>query len=139
ERLVERAAARYAEAAERQFDTQVKRAREEAARRLARELDRGVEAYARQAENALAEKLTQAGDAGAKRVERRIAERVSGLERQSDEPAWGIAQRVGEIETDLRRRLESMTTDLESERAVLEARLQELSHRLDEMLAAARR
>jgi hypothetical protein len=39
--------------------------------------------------------------------------------------------RIAELEADVRRRLEDLGADAEAERAVLEARLQELVRRLD--------
>jgi hypothetical protein len=139
QRLVERAAARYAEAGERQFDEAIKHAREEAAKRLARELDRGVASFARQAEAVLGEKLSQVADVGAQRIEQRIDQRVEALDRQSEELVGAVARRTSEVEVELRRRLEAIAADVEAERTLLEARLQELQHRLDQALAHSNR
>ena len=131
ERLVERAVAGHSDEAAQQFSTIVKSSREDAARRLARELDRSVEVFAREAESVLAERLAHVGDAGAQRLERRLTEATKGLERQGDDWMVGLDRRVAELEADVRRRLEELTADAEAERAVLEARLQELVRRFD--------
>jgi hypothetical protein len=131
ERIVERATSTYSDEAAQQFSALVKSGREDAARRLSRELDRSVEVFAREAEAVLAERLAHVGDAGAQRLERRLDEAANALERQRDEWITGLDARTGELEADVRRRLEELGADAEAERAVLEARLQELVRRFD--------
>ena len=80
----------------------------------------------------LAEQLAHVGDAGAQRLERRLSQIAGALERQRDEFVATFESRLGEAENDLRRRLGELAADAEAERAVLEARLQELIRRLDE-------
>ena len=138
DRATQRAAGRYAEQAALQFADSLKQAREDASRRLSRELDRAVETYARQASSLFAERLAQVGDAGAQRYEQRLTQAAAGLERQRDELAATLEQRFSEVESDVRRRLRSITNEAEAERAVLDARLQELSRRLEETLSRAR-
>ena len=138
ERVVARATAAYGEEAAQQFAGVAKTAREDAARRLARELDRAVEVFAREAEAVLAERLAHVGDAGAQRLEHRLAEVTKGLERQRDEWIASVDQRIADLETDVRRRLEELNADAEAERGVLEARLQELMRRLDAETAVHR-
>jgi hypothetical protein len=53
------------------------------------------------------------------------------LEQQRDEWLTALDGRIGEVEADVRRRLDELAADAEAERAVLEARLQELLRRLD--------
>ena len=130
-RTVERATAAYADEATQQFGALVKSSREDAARRLARELDRAVETFAREAEVVLAERLAHVGDAGAQRLERKLAEAAKSLERQRDEWMSGLDGRIGELEQDVRRRLEELGADADAERAILDARLQELLRRID--------
>jgi hypothetical protein len=130
-RTVERATAAYADEATQQFAALVKSSREDAARRLARELDRAVETFAREAEVVLAERLAHVGDAGAQRLERKLADAAKSLERQRDEWMSGLDGRIGELEQDVRRRLEELGADADAERAVLDARLQELLRRID--------
>lgn len=132
ERAVERAGSSFAEEAAQQFAGQIKNAREDAARRLGRELDRAVAAFAREAEGILAEQLAHVGDAGAQRVERRLSEVTSGLDRQRDEFVQAFETRLGQAEEELRRRLGELAADAEAERAIIEARLQELSRRIEE-------
>ena len=130
-RTVERATATYADEGTQQFAALVKSSREDAARRLARELDRAVETFAREAEVVLAERLAHVGDAGAQRLERKLADAAKSLERQRDEWMSGLDGRIGELEHDVRRRLDELGADADAQRAVLEARLQELLRRID--------
>ena len=131
QRVVERASVTYSDEAAQQFATLVKSSREGAAQRLSRELDRAVEVFAREAEAVLAERLAHVGDAGAQRLERRLAEATAALERQRDERLGALDSRMVELEAEIRRRLEELGADAEAERAVIEARLQELLRRLD--------
>jgi hypothetical protein len=131
ERVVERSVSSFGDEAAQQFATLVKSAREDAARRLARELDRSVSVFSREAEAVLAEQLAHVGDAGAQRLERRLADAAKELERQRDDWMTAVDQRIGELEVDVRRRLEELSADAEAERGVIEARLQELLRRLD--------
>ena len=131
QRIVERAAATYSDDAAQQFAALVKSSREDAARRLSRELDRSVEVFAREAEAVLAERLAHVGDAGAQRLERRLAEATDALERRRDERLGALDGRIEELEADIRRRLADLGADAEAERAVIEARLQELLRRVE--------
>lgn len=131
QRVVERATATYSDDAAQQFATLIKSSREDAARRLSRELDRAVEVFAREAEAVLAERLAHVGDAGAQRLERRLAEATSALERRRDERLGALDTRIEELEADIRRRLGDLGADAEAERAVIEARLQELLRRVE--------
>jgi hypothetical protein len=131
ERVVERAAATYADEAAQQFANVIRGSREDAARRLSRELDRAVEVFAREAESVLAERLAHVGDAGAQRLERRLSEATAVLEQQREARLEALDARIVEFEAEIRRRLEELGADAEAERAVLEARVQELVRRLD--------
>lgn len=130
ERIVERSATTYSDGAAQQFAALVKSSREDAARRLSRELDRAVEVFGREAEAVLAERLAHVGDAGAQRLERRLAEATAALEERRDERLAALDGRIVELEAEIRRRLEELGADAEAERAVIEARLQELVRRL---------
>ncbi len=130
-RTVERATASYADEATQQFAALVKSNREDAARRLARELDRAVETFGREAEAVLAERLAHVGDAGAQRLERRLADAAKSLEHQRDEWMTALDGRIGELEDGVRRRLEDLASDADAQRAVIEARLQELLRRIE--------
>jgi hypothetical protein len=130
ERIVERAAITYSDDAAQQFAGLVKSSREDAARRLSRELDRAVEVFAREAEAVLVERLAHVGDAGAQRLERRLDEATAALEQRRDERLAALDGHIAELEVDIRRRVEDLGADAEAERAVLEARLQELVRRV---------
>jgi hypothetical protein len=138
ERVVARAATSFSDAATQQFTDAIKAAREDAARRLARELDRAVQAFAREATTVLAERLAHVGDAGAQRLEKRLSGITAGLERQREDFVAEFERRLGESETELRRRFERVVADTEAERAVLRARLEELARRIDELTVQAR-
>jgi hypothetical protein len=131
QRIVERATVTYSDDAAQQFAGLVKSSREDAARRLSRELDRAVEVFAREAEAVLAERLAHVGDAGAQRLERRLADATSALERQRDERLGALDSRMEELEAEIRRRVADLGADAEAERAVIEARLQELLRRVE--------
>jgi hypothetical protein len=135
QRLVTRETTRYSEAASQQFDTAIRTAREGAARRLSRELDLAVERFAREAEGVLAERLNHVSDAAAKRVEDRLTRLRSGLERQRDEALRSLEDRAHQVESALRERLNEIASDAESERAVLDSRLQDLARKLEDLTA----
>jgi hypothetical protein len=134
ERILDRATTSYSDAAAQQFADTVRGTREAAATRLSRELDRSVQAFVREAQTVLGERLAQVGDAGAQRLERRLTEVTERLERQRDEAIGNFESRLTQAEQDLRRRLDTLAADAEAERAVLEARLQELARKIDESL-----
>jgi hypothetical protein len=131
QRIVDRTTSTYSDDAAQQFAALIKSSREDAARRLSRELDRAVEVFAREAEAVLAERLAHVGDAGAQRLERRLDEATDALERRRDERLGALDERIEGLEADIRRRLEELGADAEAERAVIEARLQELLRRVE--------
>ena len=130
-RAVERASERFAEAAAVQFEATVKAAREDAARRLGRELDRAVQQFTREAESVLAEQLAHAGEAGASRLEKKLTGVTATMERQRDEFLGALERRLLDVEQDVKARLAALSSEGEAEREVLEARLDELSRRLE--------
>ncbi|HEV8687839.1 MAG TPA: hypothetical protein VGQ84_11240 [Gaiellaceae bacterium] len=135
ERVVERATSGYAEQAAQQFADAIKSAREEAARRLARELERAVAAFEREATGVLSERLANISDTGAARLEKRLSGIAAGLERHRDEALASIERGLADLEGDIRRRVELLVADVDAERTVVEARLHELSRRIDETFA----
>jgi hypothetical protein len=136
-RVVERAAERFSELAGQQFEATVRSAREDAAQRLARELDRAVQAFSRDAKTSLTEELGRVSEAGAQRTEKRLSQITAGLERQRDELVAALEQRLGQVELEFRKRVQSIADGAESDRAVLDERLQALSRRIDEAAANA--
>jgi hypothetical protein len=139
ERLVGRIAASYAEDAARQFEAAAKTEREDAVARLGRELSRAVEMFARETHSALAERMAQISDSGAMRVEKRISQIGAGLERQREEFAAALEQRMVEAEHELRERFQRLAASSEAERTVLEARLTEVARRVDQVVEQAER
>jgi len=129
ERAVDRAVASHADEAAQRFAQLVKTSREDAAKRLARELDRAVSTFSREAETVLAERLAHVGDAGAQRLEHRVSNVAKELERRHDELVAAQDLRLTELESEMRRRIEDLRSDVDAERGVLEARLQELLRR----------
>jgi hypothetical protein len=132
ERVVERTTQQHADAAALQFADTIKRSREEAARRLTRELDRAVEAFTKEAETVISERLTNVGDAAAQRLDRRLADAGAAIDRQRDETIAALEVRFAAAEDELRQRLEGVAADGEAERGILEARLHDLSRRIDQ-------
>ncbi len=137
ERVLERAAGRFSDAAALQFDKSIKTAREDAAQRLSRELDRSIQMFAREGESLLAERLAQVGDAGGLRLEKKLTEVAKALERQKDEFVAVTERRLSEMDADFRGRLSALAADENAERSALESRLQELARRIDATLARA--
>jgi hypothetical protein len=137
ERVVSRASARYSEEVLQQFEQSARSAREDAARRLSRELDLAIERFTREAEGMIAERLTQAGDAAAARVEQRLTSLHASLDRQRDDIITALERHASESEQQMRDRLEALAADAEAERGILDARLGELSRRIDEALGRA--
>jgi hypothetical protein len=136
-RIVERAANRLAETAVEQFGVAVKAARDDAARRLSRELDRAVAQFAHDAQSVLAERLAQVSDAGAARIDRKLIKIVGGIEQRRDEFLTDFRRRISDTETELRAQIGAIGADAEAERAVLEARVLELTRRLETVVARA--
>lgn len=137
QRVLERAASSFSDAAAQQFTDAIRAAREDAATRLSRELDRAVQAFTREAERVLAEQLGHVGDAGAQRLEKRLSQVLVGLDRQRSEAIATFEQRLLSEEQELRRRIELLAADTEAERAVIEARLHELLQRIDTAVSRA--
>jgi hypothetical protein len=135
QRILSRETTRFSEAASQQFDLAMRTSREEAARRLSRELDLAVERFAREAEGVLTERLNQVSDSAAKRIEDRLTQLRSGLERGGEDALRLLEERAHQVESGLRERLHEIAAEAESERAVLDRRLQELARRIDEMTA----
>jgi hypothetical protein len=132
ERRLARASSSLADEATQQFATLIRSAREDAARRLGRELERAVALFTRQAETVLSEQLAQTGGGGGvQRLERRLSQIVESLERQREESVRTIDARLAQIDQEVRRQLAELAAATESERSVLETRLQELARRLD--------
>ena len=137
ERVLDRAAARFVDAAAIQFEGTIKAAQEDAARRLQRELERSVQAFARQGESLLAESLNQLGDAGGLRLEKKLSQVAAGLERQREDFVASVTARMNEVESELRERLSGLAAEEEAERAALEARLAEIARRIEQTLSRA--
>jgi len=137
QRVLDRAATSFSEAAAQQFGDAIRAAREDAATRLSRELDRAVQAFTREAERVLAEQLGHVGDAGAQRLEKRLNMITGGLDRQRSEAIAVFEQRLLSEEGELRRRLEALAADMEAERAVIEARMHDLAQRIESATARA--
>ncbi|MEP6909311.1 MAG: hypothetical protein ABI896_02625 [Actinomycetota bacterium] len=137
ERVLDRAASRFVDAAAHQFEGTVNSAREEAARRLSRELERAVQSFAREGESLLGERLAQLGDAGGMRLEKKLSQVAAALERQREEFVASLGRRLTEVETDIRERLSALAGDEQAERAALEARLGELARKIEQTVSLA--
>ncbi len=135
--MIDRATSGYSEIAAQQFNEAIKHAREDAARRLARELERAVASFEREATGVLSDQLAQISDSGTARLEKRLGQIAAGLERQRDDAVAALERRFGEIETEIAARVQSLTAEVDAERSVIQARLQELARRIDEAYARA--
>jgi len=133
ERVLDRAAGNFVDAATHEFDGTIRAAREEAARRLQRELERAVLRYAREGDTLLAERMTKLGESGSLRLEKKLGQVSAGLERERDEFVATLSQRLAEVEANFRERL----TALADEERALEERLNELTRRIDQTVARA--
>ena len=133
ERVLDRTAGSFADAATHQFDGTIRAAREEAARRLQRELERAVQRFAREGEAMLAERMTLIGESGGLRLEKKMGQVSAGLERERDEFVATLSKRLGDVEADFRERLGALADE---ERA-LEDRLTELTRRIDQTVSRA--
>src|SRR5437763_7015557 len=136
-RIVDRTANRLSEAAVEQFSATVKAARDDAARRLSRELDRAVAQFSHDAQSVLAGRLAQVSDAGAARIDRKLGEIVNSIERRRDEFLNEFQRKMSDAEVELRSQIRAIAADAEAERAVLEARVHELTRRLENALTDA--
>jgi len=133
ERVLDRAAGNFVDAATHQFDSTIRAAREEAARRLQRELERAVQRFAREGQSMIAQQMTQLGESGGLRLEKKFGQVSAGLERERDEFVASLSHRLGEVEADFRERLGALADE---ERA-LEERLAELTRRIDQAVSRA--
>jgi len=133
QRVLDRAAGNFIDAATQQFDGTIRAAREDAARRLQRELERAVQRFAREGESLLADRMTKLGESGGLRLEKKLGQVEAGLERERDEFVATLSRRLGELEADFRGRL----TALAEEERALEQRLAELTRRIDQTVSRA--
>jgi hypothetical protein len=136
-RIVERTSSSFSDALSRQFSEEVKRAREGAAQRLSRELDRAVEQFSREAQTVLAERLAHVADAGGQRLERKLSAIASTLEQQQDELVAELQRRITDADAELRTQLQAVASEAEAERTILNARLNELRRRIEDLLGEA--
>jgi hypothetical protein len=136
-RIVERTSDSFSDALAKQFTDEIKHAREDAAQRLARELDKAVAYFAREAQTVLAERLAHVADAGGQRLERKLSQIGSSLESEQHELAAGLQKRLGDAEVELRSQVQALAADAEAERTALNARLNELQRRIDDLLNVA--
>jgi hypothetical protein len=136
-RIVDRTANRLSEAGVERFSATVKAARDDAAKRLSRELDRAVAQFAHDAQSVLAERLAQVSDAGAARVDRKLNDILRRIEERRDEFLGDFQKRFSDVESELRSQIRALAADAEAERAVLEARVLELTRRLETAVTTA--
>ncbi len=85
----------------------------------------------------LAERLAQVSDAGAARIDRKLTEIVRRIEERRDEFLDDFQRRFSDVEADLRSQIRALGADAEAEREVLEARVHDLTRRLETAVTAA--
>jgi vacuolar-type H+-ATPase subunit E/Vma4 len=76
-------------------------------------------------------------DAGAARVDRKLTQIVARIEQRRDEFLTDFQRRITDAEAELRSQIRTIGADAEAERAVLEARLLDLTRRLESAVNAA--
>jgi recombinational DNA repair ATPase RecF len=97
-----------------------------------------VQSFLREADALLAERVGHVGEVGAQRLEQRLNQVARALERTRDDAVEALKQRLEEAEAEIRRKLQSLAADAEAERGIVEARLHELTRRVEETMAHAR-
>jgi len=136
-RFVERAVSSFSDEHTNQFEDAMRVAREEAARRLARELDRAVETHNRQAQAMLGERSRLLAEDAENKMEVSFNVTLDQI-RERGEKAWTtLEKRVADFELELRARLETLGSEAESQRKLLDRRIHELHHRLEELRGGA--
>ena len=85
----------------------------------------------------LAERLAQVSDAGAARVDRKLNEILRRIEERREEFLDDFQRRFSDVENELRSQIRTLGADAEAERQVLEARIHELTRRLETAVNAA--
>jgi hypothetical protein len=85
----------------------------------------------------LADRLGQVSDAGAARVDRKLNEILRRIEQRREEFLDDFQRRFSDVETELRSQIRALGADAEAEREVLEARVHELTRRLETAVNAA--
>ena len=135
---VDRTASRLAESSVEEFSKAVKGGREDAARRLSRELDRAVAQFSHEAQAVLGDRLAKVSDAGAARVDRMLNEIVGAIEQRRDEFLNDFQRRFGDVEIELRSQVRAIAAEAEAEREVLDARVRELTRRLENAVVQAK-
>jgi ABC-type multidrug transport system ATPase subunit len=126
-----------AESSVEEFSKAVKGAREDAAARLSRELDRAVAQFSHDAQAVLGDRLAKVSDAGAARVDRMLREIVGAIEQRRDEFLNDFQRRFGDVEIELRSQIRGIAAEAEAEREVLDARVRELTRRLENAVVQA--
>ena len=99
--------------------------------------DTATAQFTHDAQSVLAERLGQVSDAGAGRVDRKLSEILNGIEQRRDEFLADFQRRISDTEAELRSQVRAIGADAEAERAVLEARVHELTRRLESAVAQA--
>jgi hypothetical protein len=96
-----------------------------------------VEQFSREAQTVLAERLAHVADAGGQRLERKLSAIASALEQQQDELVAELQRRITDADAELRTQLQAVAGEAEAERTILNARLNELQRRIEDLLGAA--
>jgi hypothetical protein len=86
----------------------------------------------------LAERLAQVADAGGRRLERKLSQIGSSLEHEQHALVAELQRRIGEAEVELRAHVQALASDAEAERTVMNARLDELRRRIDDLIGEGR-
>ena len=122
---------------ERELMERIQREEAEAAQRIHAGFEDVQRRQIEQLERIVERATATYSDDAAQQVRRALAEdgaradATTALERRRDERLGALDERIHGLEADIRRRLEDLGADAEAERAVIEARLQELLRRVE--------
>ena len=120
ERLLDRAATRLADEAERRFDAQIRESREKSAKRLSHELDKAMDQFARRAEKEISDRIGEAAQAAASGLERRIGEISRAADAQNEvaeERTRMMGERLNQALAQAEQRIASFEAQVEEEMA----------------------
>jgi hypothetical protein len=129
-RSLDRATSRIVEEAERRFDEQIRKARENSAARLARELDKAMEQFAERAEKEVAERIAETARTTVERLQRQVNDFVRAAETQLEIASERVRVITGRLHEAIASTETRMVTQQQQIEAELSAKIVELQRLL---------
>jgi hypothetical protein len=108
-------------------------AREDAARRLNRELERGIDQYNRQAHTMLDDRMRTLANESGRKMEARLDSVLEELRERGAKNWSALEKRVADLELELRARLETLGSEVESGRSVIDSSVRRLPRQADDV------